>query len=234
MDITDTLQKTYIPQAALMVYQASSSEGGNYYMETRKILDDGSFGRAMPVSRKFILSLIQQFRDEHEQKLPFGPLPDNFLYADPRIGHEKYVWWNPPQKRPQFFQKELRMKDTDYNMPGVIYCVKGGRLAVYAFKGKKPNPKQKLLFGPFYNYYEDGGICLGNATVEWPATLTWKDIAEHWEKMFWASINSHTMTNPMKRGHVLNAELKKAITGPFDTNTLVSTNFTINEILRKD
>lgn len=234
MDITENLQMTYIPKAALIVYQTSNTEGGHYYMETRKILADGSYGEAKPVSRKFVLSLIQEFRDEHEQKLPSGPLPENFLYADPRIGHEKYVWWNPPQKRPQFFKKGLGMKDGDYYMPGVIYCVKNGHLAVYAFKGKKPNPKQKLLFGPFYNYYEDGGICLGSAHVDWPAVVTWKDIAEHYEKLFWASVNSHTMKNPMKKGYVLNAELKKSIEAPFDIDSLLSTTFTINELLRHE
>lgn len=224
MELTKRIKEAFVPSSALIVYNLSNEIQGytsqpDYYMETRLIRKDGTLAEGKPVSKKFISALVKYFKAENEVT-PHGSIPENMLWADSRMGHERYVWWNPPRKRPMFFEKHIKMPDGDYNMPGIVYVAEGNNLRVFCFKGKKPQMKAPLLLGPFYNYYENGSVCLGSARKEWPKDITWQAILDHFETVFWASINSHSITNPMKPGYVLNNELKKAASEPFDTTTL--------------
>lgn len=232
-NITESLSRSFVPQAAIIVYKNNDNpyyKDETYYIESRKIREDGSLDRAAPVTRKFLNALVKNFSAE-EAKMPHGVMPPNMLYADFRTGQEKFVWWNPPQKRHLYFSPAISMEDGDYNMPGTIYMAHENKLSVWAFAGKKPNLKTVLLYGPYFNYYESGDICLGSARVEWPEDITWQDIQEHWEKMFWGSINSHSMYNPMVKGANLTIALKEAMKSPFNTLLLQKTSKTLKSIL---
>lgn len=232
MEITNQIHQVYVPQAALIVYHMKdNSSSGSYYLESRNIKSDGTLGVAKPVSRKFMTALVKNFKDVHEMH-PCGPIPTNMLYADPTIGVEKYIWWNPPARKTLYFHKETGMEEAEYNMPGTIFVIQNNKLSVYAYKGKRPVAKTQLLHGPFYNYYNNGSVCTGNARKQWPSKIHWSDIIEHWEAIFWNSINSHTIDNPMKKGYVLNTELKKSMDAPFDTDTLRETKINLESLLK--
>jgi PRTRC genetic system protein B len=241
MTKVNLLKRQIVPLATLVVYEQEEillnklpyeKSSKEYYLETRPVRDDGTLGPAKPVSREFIKSLVMAFRAEGET-IPHGRLPGTLLYADSRMGLEKYVWWNPPCKRGMFFTKDIPMKDGDYNVPGTIYMVKDGRLSVFCFAGKKPRPETHLLYGPFYNYYKNGDICLGNAkdNVQKPADPSWEDILAYWEKLFWGSENAHIIHNPMEKGYNLNTVLKGAMNAPFPTETLQKTGKTLKSLL---
>ena len=190
MEITEQIKKTYLPNSALIVYRLESEtyQHGDYYMETRKIRKDGTLGPAQPISRKFLTALVKEYKNVCEMK-PFGPIPKNLIYADATLGHEKYIWWNPPMRKTLYFSDGTGMEENEYNMPGTVFVVQQNELSVYAFKGRKPGNKTRLLYGPFYNYYKSGKICTGSAKKEWPGTIRWDDIITHWEAIFWNSIN---------------------------------------------
>ena len=237
-NITQQLNNVYRPVAGLFVYKDNSggySGGANaaYYLETRPVKNDGTLGPARPVSREFITQLVMAFRAEGE-KIPHGVMPSNMLFADSRLGLEHYVWYTPPGPRMLYFSNDkIPVENREYNMPGCVYCVYGNRLYVYAFKGKKPSPSTKLLYGPFYNYYADGAICLGSAKTKFPDVITWKSIMDYWETLFWKSENSHMMKNPMKENLNLNIAIKNAAEKPFDTDGLLETGFTIAKLLHE-
>jgi PRTRC genetic system protein B len=153
------------------------------------------------------------------------------LHADPRLGSERFVWWDPPGKRELFFLEGLGLDDTVYNMPGTVFLVTGKTLTVYAFKGARPSGKTPLLRGPFFNYYEDCRICVGSAKVDWPRDITWQTIIDHWEKVFWNSVNAHMISNPMKEGHNLVLSLKEAVNKPYDTGALRPAGLTLASII---
>lgn len=233
-NITDELKSKFTPKAMLIAYEnedSSAQQDKRYYLETRPIKDDGRPGPAKPVSLDFMRAIAKAYRDK-EERTPFGPMPTNILYADSRLGKEKYVWWTPPMKRMMYFTEDIPMKQTTYNIPGTIYVAESHSFHVYCFEGRKPKPNSELLFGPFYNYYHDGGVCLGNARVEWPETITWKDILFHWEKMFWGSENSHMMMNPIVDNGNLNVLLEEAITKAFPTDRLQKTKMTLADLLK--
>lgn len=229
-NITRSLSDNYIPKAALIAYKNEVSN--NYYLETRTIDKAGYLGYAKPVSRKFMHALVKNFRDTNETT-PHGMMPPNMLFADSRLGKETYIWWTKPQKVHQNFSKSVGMPDETYNMPGCIFIAEAGRLKVFCFSGPRPSANKYLLHGPFYNYYENGDICLGSAKVEWSKDITWEEIQKHFEKLFWASENSHMIFNPMKDKINLNIALKQAITKPFDTSLLQPCKKTLNQILKE-
>ena len=233
-DVTEEISRPCIPQAALIVYSTENSYNyqTSYYLETRLVKQDGTLGAARPVSKKFIQELVQAFKADYEKR-PHGLMPQNFLVADSRIGQEKYIWWTPPGKKNLYFSESIGVQDGEYNMPGCIFAVLGERLHVFAFEGNEPKQKGELLYGPFFNYYADCGICLGSAKVKWPDDITWKDIQTHWETLFWNSVNSHSITNPVKKGQNLVLTIKESKDAPYKTSKLQRTEYTLETFLQK-
>lgn len=218
----------YNPVSMMTVFQNTD---GEKYLEAYTINEDGTVGTGHPVSKSFIKNLCENFSKETHM-VPHGVLPSNMLLADTRAGQEHYIWWNKPQKRKLYFIKDLNMEEGDYNMPAVIYEVKDGKsLYVYAFdyKRKGPSGKTRLIHGPFFNYYEDGRVCLGNSKTSYPDNPSWKDLQDYWEKMFWRSINSHLICKPTTKPLV--SLLKKAMDAPFETAYCKPFKFTLEKIL---
>ena len=117
-------------------------------------------------------------------------VPENVLYCDTRIGNEKIVWYRKPEDRILFFSEGLGIENGKMGVPGLIYCVKGKNLSVYAFKGSKP--KKMLYCAPFMNTSESG-VCLGNSKVTFPEERTFENVMKYWETMFWQSEFSHIL-----------------------------------------
>lgn len=238
-DITTDLRIRYEPRCVLTIYERKNKsetyyprdEHPRFHLESRPVLKDGTTGAARPVTKALISKIAATFKAEGEH-IPHGAMPENILYADARQGHEKYIWWTPPGVRTLFFSEGLGMADGPYHMPGTIYMVKGTTLYVYAFHGRKPAQRKRLLYGPFFNYSGSHTICLGNATAKLPDEPTWEDILRHWETLFWNSVNSHTTCNPMKEGHNLTVALKDATDKPFDTTLLNESKDTLEDLLR--
>lgn len=233
-DITDSLTKKYTPKGALIIYKCENCYSEQqYYLETRPVKNDGTLGVARSVSADFIKGMVKTFKTEEEMQ-PHGLMPHNFLLADSRLGHEKYIWWTPPGKKQLYFSSQVAIEDGVYHMPGCVFVAEKEKLQVFCFHKRKPKFDEKLIFGPFFNYYEDGRICLGNAKMEWPKDITWKDVQTHWEKLFWGSINSHIIQNPMKDKINLVVALKESAGKPFDTTILRESDITLQSLLKSN
>ncbi len=232
--IYDKLGACTKPIAALIVYK--NNRYYEHYLETRPIKEDGTLGRAKPVSWKFLQKLADIVHKIEKEKdtvrYPHGAVPPNLLKINSNPEEQEFVWWTPPEKHQCYFMQKCGVPDGIYHMPGCVFHVKRHNLHVYCFKGKKPDHKEKLLKGPFFNYYNDGGVCLGNSKLDWPQKITWKDILEHWESIFWNSVNSHSIDNPMKEGQNLVVAIKESSDKPFDTEKLDEFNFTLESLLK--
>lgn len=73
------------------------------------------------------------------------------LLCDSRKGRERYIWYNPPQKRKMYFQDGLHITDGTFNVPGVIYVVERECMDIHAFKGAIPEERTELYLAPFFN-----------------------------------------------------------------------------------
>lgn len=175
-ELTQKLRTLLHPRAALIAYSGekdnSYASDNNYFVEIRDIDDNGMMGEGRPVTVDFMNELVRGYSESHSTT-PYGRIPPNMLWCDPRKGNERYIWYNPPQKRMMFFKESLQVENAKYNLPGVIYVAGGSSLSIYAYKDKKLTEKTDLYAAPFFNV-TGANVCLGSAKIDKPRDLTYK------------------------------------------------------------
>lgn len=226
--ITTQITAMMQPKAALIAYE--NSEEKSCFLELRTINDKGHMSEGMPVTYDFMNSLAENFSQLHNGT-PYGILPENLLYADSRKGHEKYIWYTPPQRRMMYFKQTLHIENAEYNLPGVIYVVANDKMEIYAYKGDKPDERTELFAAPFFNV-SGASVCLGSAKLEKPTNPTYTDLLDYWEKRFWLTEFSHLGSggNPTKSNLVL--VTKAAHDAPFNLDELKPLNKILKTRLR--
>ena len=110
--------------------------------------------------------LVRGYSERHSAT-PYGRIPSNLLWCDPRKGSEKYIWYNSPRKRMMFFKEALKIENAEYHLPGIIYEAGESHLNVYACKDREPTEKTELYAAPFFNVTQ-ASVCLGSARIEKP------------------------------------------------------------------
>lgn len=98
-EMTKRIQQIMYPKAALIAYECETADFSRpqNYLELRPINERGRMGAGIPVTYEFMNSLTESYT-EGMNGTPHGRIPPNMLLCDPRKGHEKYIWYNPPQK----------------------------------------------------------------------------------------------------------------------------------------
>ena len=221
-ELTRKLRMLLHPRAALIAYSGekdnSYASDNNYFVEIRDIDDNGMMGEGRPVTVDFMNELVRGYSESHSTT-PYGRIPPNMLWCDPRKGSEKYIWYNPPRKRMMFFKEALRIENAEYHLPGVIYEAGESRLNVYAYTDVELTDNSDLFAAPFFNV-TGASVCLGSAKIEKPKDLTYTNLLEYWEKRFWLTEFSHLGGggNPTKSNLVL--VTKAAKDKPFDLDEL--------------
>ena len=221
-ELTRKLRTLLHPRAALIVYaqenNSHSMNDNSYFIEVRNIDESGRMGEGRPVTVEFMNELVRGYSEKHSVT-PYGRIPSNLLWCDPRKGSEKYIWYNPPQRRMMFFKEALKIENAEYHLPGIIYEAGENRLNVYAYKDTELTDKTELFAAPFFNV-TGASVCLGSAKIEKPKDLTYTNLLEYWEKKFWLTEFSHLGGggNPTKSNLVL--VTKAAKDKPFDLNEL--------------
>lgn len=228
--ITREIHSVMYPKAVLIAY--ADEDGKKHFLEMRAIDQNGNMGEGRPVTVGFMNDLVRNYSEAHDGT-PCGTLPANLLYCDTRRGTERYVWYNPPQKRMMYFVESLKIENAQYNIPGIIYeSREGGGMDVYAFKGASPNPETKLYAAPFFNV-TNASVCMGNPKIERPRQPTFGTFLEYLEKRFWLTEFSHLGggRNPTKSNLVL--VTKDARDRPFNLDELIPlNNLKLKDILK--
>ena len=227
--LTKQINTMLHPRAALIAY--STDGGDTYFLEVRSIDNEGAMSEGRPVTVDFINELIKGYSERHSST-PHGRRPTNMLWSDTRKGYEKYIWYNPPQKRMMFFKESLHIENAEYNLPGVIYEVRDERMNIYAYIDKELKPETELYAAPFFNV-TGSSVCLGSAKIDKPTEITYDKLLEYWEKKFWLTEFSHLggNGNPTKSNLVL--VTKAAKDAPFNLEELKPLkNLKLKDILR--
>ena len=221
-ELTRKLRTLLHPRAALIVYAEEndnhSTDDDGYFIEVRDIDENGTMGEGRPVTAEFMNELVRGYSERHSAT-PYGRIPSNLLWCDPRKGSEKYIWYNSPRKRMMFFKEALKIENAEYHLPGIIYEAGESHLNVYACKGKVLTDETELYTAPFFNV-TGASVCLGSAKIEKPKNLTYENLLEYWEKKFWLTEFSHLggNGNPTRSNLVL--VTKAARNKPFDLKEL--------------
>ncbi|WP_165045782.1 PRTRC system protein B [Dysgonomonas sp. ZJ709] len=223
-EIVNKSKVTYTPRMAIIVYATKDKD---YYLESRSIHASGTMGSAVPLTKNCIAEIAKLF-SEDQAVTPHGNIPKNMLFADNRIGYQRYIWFNPPEKRKMFFAKSLAIPDEEYHIPGIIYVVEEDRLNLYAFKGKYP--KNELYVAPFLNT-TNGSVCLGSAKLNYPNNPTYADFIAYWEKKFWLTEFTHLggSENPTKNNLIT---IIKSSVDSFDMKELLPSGKKLKDLLK--
>ena len=121
--LTREISSVIYPKAVLIAYVSEDEK--KHFLEMRAIDKNGNMGEGRPVTLEFMNDLVRNYSEVHDST-PCGILPSNLLYCDTRKGSERYVWYNPPQRRMMYFVESLKIENAEYNVPGVIYESKEG------------------------------------------------------------------------------------------------------------
>ena len=186
-ELTRKIKTPLNPKAALIAY--ASENDRNFFLEIREIDDRGNMTEGRPVTLEFMNTLVKGYSERHSTT-PYGKIPDNLLYCDPRKGSERYVWYNPPHKRMMFFSPALKIENAEYYLPGVIYEAGRTRNENLCIQGKCSGPDTVLYAAPFFNV-TGSSVCLGNARIELPKDLTYEKLLQYWERKFWLTEFTH-------------------------------------------
>jgi PRTRC genetic system protein B len=192
--ITEKLTANVEPKMAIIVYEGV----GDYYLERRDIIN-GKMTAGVPLTED-CLSDISEVISHTSVKMIHGLIPSYMLYADPRPGNEKYIWYRKPEKRQMYFTKALNIPNGEIKLPGLVYMVEGKTLSVFAVKSKaRVGMSTRLYSAPFFNVSNNAKVCMGNAKMKWPEELTYDRIIQYWEDKFWLSEFDHILgSNPIK------------------------------------
>lgn len=230
-ELTNLLQQVMIPKAALIAYEYKERNysRGHSFLELRPINKEGRMGAGAPVTYEFLDTLIESYTNGNSE-IPHGRMPSNMLWCDTRRGHEKYIWYNPPQKRQMYFKKDLGISDGIFSVPGIIYIVSRDSLNIFSYKGKYPKEKTELYLAPFFNV-TGSSVCLGSSTLKKTPTIDFNELQAYWEKRFWLSEFTHLggNKNPTRNNLVLVTENSR--NHPFDYKELQSTGKHLKDIL---
>ncbi len=226
--ITRTLEETYEPKMAIIVY---SSENSAPYLEQRDITD-GKMGAGKPLTKKCVTDIFRAIVEDSEDISEgyHGVIPRNLLYADTTTGRIRLIWYNPPMKRRMYFAGSLGIPEGEIVVPGMVYEANDNSLRVYSFKGK--TPQGPLYQAPFFNV-SNHAVCLGTAKAKRPKSLTYIEVIEYWETMFWNSEFSHLYGhNPIKGNLAVITKSCIEKREPFPTNALIKSSYKLKDLLK--
>lgn len=103
-ELTIQMQQIMHPRAVLVAYECETAGYSipRSYLELRPVNEKGRMGAGIPVTYEFMNSLVESYT-ESMSGIPHGRIPGNMLLCDSRKGRERYIWYNPPQKRKMYF-----------------------------------------------------------------------------------------------------------------------------------
>lgn len=151
-------------------------------------------GEGQPLTRQFLETLCRGLGSE----LPTAYLPGHVLVYSTSL----VAWWEPARRRPMFFSPECDGRTLDgkvFPHPALVFAVAHDRLQVWALDtNKRPAPETTLYTAPYWNTYDNGGVCHGSMPV--PQTVDLDGLAQ-WSEAFFSSRFTHSNLNIQQCRH---------------------------------
>lgn len=224
-NLTQQFSTKLIPEMTIIVY--ADEKRDNIFLERRDITN-GKMGAGIPLTEECIKDIADLTLNRARKEL-HGVIPPNMLYADGRRGYKKYIWYEKPQKKMHFFNKSLGIPNGMFYTPSLLYAVCEDTLSLYAFHGDYPD--KQLYRAPYFNV-SSTHVCLGNSKLPDMEEMTYQNIINYWETMFWKSEFSHILgENPIRSNlAILSQKLMK--TGkPFPKSELIPVTLTLQTLI---
>lgn len=187
-NLIEEINKQYTPEQCITVYKSS---GSDYYLETQEI-KNGKLCEALPLTEESIARMVDFFSDKQMKSNTIsGFIPENMLYLNWSADSKVMCWYNRPMERMMHFRQDLHIPSGLAWQPTVIYLVDNNNLYVYTAKAIKVTSKTPVFMAPYHNVSDNGSVCLGSAKIKKPEKLTYENLMNYWEAMFWGSVFTH-------------------------------------------
>ncbi len=146
--------------SAALVY----SNGGDSFITLHDVTTrDGkaSIGAGVPATRSRLRRLVETLAPQTAMK---GWVDARLLY----IAADILVWWRPAGVATMHFARhgKYRARSGQAMQPPLVFAVSDRGWAVWAVSTtERPTPNTPLAHAPYFNVYEEGGICTGDVKL---------------------------------------------------------------------
>ena len=183
--------------AAILLYSSSLRGSARSFATVHPVHHSASgipsIGAGTPASRQGVLSALRELASD---RIVPELIPEHVLAR----GADHLVWYRPPMKRTVWFRcAELGERTATVPHPATLWLVNPttGACSIFAlYGGERPTATTKLYQAPYFNVWDSGKICTGNADVPKDAASL---VPENWESMFFNSWFSHPNTARLVR-----------------------------------
>ena len=156
-------------------------------------------GRVM--SQKSMRAMARQILNKKNSSLQF--IPSTILARS----ESEMVWWIPTTTRTVYFKTSvpgLEDRCGQVQIPSCIFAVTSSGSYVLCFEGsERPTAKTPLFFSPFFNVWDDHGICLGSTKRAKAGDI------QGWTNAFFSSAFSHSNYRSSKATLLRDGERKQ-------------------------
>jgi len=236
-NITKQFEEIYLPIKALVIYQSSSRENEQVFVEAYDMNKQGKPVNAHPLSMAEVTKLAESLNNGLELRNNYlqssGLLPDNVIYINPSQNGFA-VWYTPEQEVSLLFKDTLGIPSGEAYVPALLWKARKEELEVYALKNKaKPSAKTPLFCAPFFNLHANHKVCMGTVDTGMENILSLEDFISKWEQCFWNSYFSHMIAgvSPVKGNIVQLWQTLVNSHEKFPLDVLITANKTIKDLL---
>jgi len=189
--LTYKLTEEFKPVMGLICYHNGSHE---YYLESHPIDEAGQLLEGKPLEQDTMLAMMDALYDMNAGRIRIGGLvPEPLLYCNIDNGGDYHIiWYRPEQKQKLYFSDSLNLPNGLAWSPALLFSAGRKNLKVFALESnERPKADTQLMKAPFYNIYQDGGVCLGSAKAQKPKDANYSSFIEYWEAIWWNSAFTH-------------------------------------------
>jgi PRTRC genetic system protein B len=212
--------------AALLFYRSASGEVYATQHDARVVEDRPVLLPGVPMT----LEALADFAELAAKRTSYrGFVHDRVVYLAPNT----MAWWLPAGTRHVWFAAdgELANRSGDCNHPPLIFIVNKRSWSVFALRtNERPDATTKLYQAPYFNVWDDGVICVGNADV--PDAVNSETIAPY-ENAFFRSRFTHSNTDKLirRRGGAARLWLDLLEGAEFPLQQLIDTKRTLADVI---
>jgi PRTRC genetic system protein B len=171
-------------QSALLLYGAKDETVFATAHPVALVKGRPTIGAGRPLRRDALISALTKLAEHAAPKAEF--LPPTVL----GVSTAAVTWWCPPGMRRVFFKcQNLGERSAIVPHPGLVFQAANVGFRVFAVaEADRPTAETKLHEPPYFNTWDNGGICIGTAHVPKRVDVT---SIPRWEAGFFESAFTH-------------------------------------------
>ncbi|ASN83236.1 PRTRC system protein B [Deinococcus ficus] len=214
-------------QAALLVYRNTSSQ-----VLMRGLFEERD-GQVVIAEMEPVTENLRKMLLAEDKRRPLSYVPPGVV----GITSDSCGWFVPAQKRVMLFKGATdaslaAISGQEFPQPPLVMVTWSRGMSIYALRdNERPTLDTPLMQAPYFNIFDDGGVCLGSTKV--PANGSVANTTG-WEAAFYSSHFTHRSGTAARwTPQFTHLELWQAAAakGAFDPEWLVPANKTLGEVL---